>query len=181
MRNDPSHSLACPPNEIRPHAVSPEASLPPREQVLIDSLLDPNMEWRSEYREDTTSWHCSQPDPFLPNLDRHDEMGAVRGGRGSRLAQRSSGWAGMNSMHSTGWDWHSVKIQELTHSGEEYDISFSKTHTNWYSHSSRHLGDNVSYKVRLTDRADPTQSFAISGEQYDKLARIFDEIAGRIQ
>lgn len=159
---------------------SAEVSMPLREQTLLESLLDPKLEWRIETREDNKNWHCSERDPFLPDPDPFGGMGFNHSMSFGALLPRYS-WPGIPLESLTGWDWHKHRTDTLRGSSDEHEITITKTHEDWYRHHLRRGENTVSYQVSFTDREDSSQRFFISGEQSSQLAQIFEQIARRIQ
>lgn len=159
--------------------VSEGVSMPLREQTLLESLLDPKLEWRFETRGDSKTWHCTKGDPFLsePELFGGIEFDPSMG-FGACLPKKDR--PGIPEP-ATGWDWHNHRRDKLHSLSDAHEITITKTCEDWYRHYLRRGEHTVSYQVSFTDREHSTQRFIISGEQSSRLAEIFEQVVQRAQ
>ncbi len=148
--------------------------LPSREQVLLELLSDPSLAWNASRARDDVTWDSiNGQDPTTALLGDLDDIGRPMRRHDSRV--RNHGLQPMKG--HTGIDWHTVELETLSTTTENYDIVLRKTRVNSYSHRTRVHFDNTSYSAEFSDREDKSQRVAVDGQHHPALEKLFNQIA----
>jgi hypothetical protein len=148
--------------------------LPARAQMLIESLRDPALQWRSSHTQGREAWESDRGvDPTRPVL----ETDYPSSRRGHSTSVRGGSFGPRPHAHV---DWHTTDSVVLASSTDLYEVILRKTHVNSYSHRTRTGVDKTWYSAEFRSLNGERDTVTSNDSECPILARVFEDISRKV-
>lgn len=157
--------------------ITGDISMPTRDEVLVETLRDASLTWSSSRSRQHETWKSDARSYILSPSAGLDDGLSPRPHRGFGIGGVRPA---LRLMTYAQIDWHTVETETLRTTTDALEVVFTKTHVNAYSHQFRQGTDKTSYVAEFRSLDDKDQRVRVEESQCPALARIFQDIAKRI-